>query len=91
MITLDEAIRHYEENAEYGEEYRQLAEWLKELKWRQVKMDNFADGDVEEPDTITIRISVNITGEELRKVCYAIVDLLNDRFSNLEILNVRYN
>lgn len=37
MITLDEAIRHYEENAEYAEEYRRLAEWLKELRWRRVK------------------------------------------------------
>jgi coproporphyrinogen III oxidase-like Fe-S oxidoreductase len=42
MMTLDEAIRHYEENTECAEEHRQLAEWLKELKWRRVKMDNFA-------------------------------------------------
>lgn len=36
MMTLDEAIRHAEEkacgNTECAEEYRQLAEWLKELK-----------------------------------------------------------
>lgn len=31
-MTLDEAIRHYEENAECAEEHRQLTEWLKELK-----------------------------------------------------------
>ena len=45
MLTLDEAIKTCEENVHnetYGEEIRQLAEWLKELKWRRVKMDNFA-------------------------------------------------
>ena len=45
MMTLDEAIKTCEENVHnetYGEEIRQLAEWLKELKWRRVKMDNFA-------------------------------------------------
>ena len=45
MMTLDEAIKTCEENIHnetYGEEIRQLAEWLKELKWRRVKMDNFA-------------------------------------------------
>ena len=45
MMTLDEAIKTCEEsvhNETYGEEIRQLAEWLKELKWRRVKMDNFA-------------------------------------------------
>ena len=46
MMTLNEAIRHAEEkacgNTACTEEYRQLAEWLKELKWRRVKMDNFA-------------------------------------------------
>ena len=35
MMTLNEAIRHAEEkacgNTECAEEYRQLAEWLKEL------------------------------------------------------------
>ena len=46
MMTLDEAIRHAEEkacgNTGRAEEYRQLGEWLKDLKWRRVKMDNFA-------------------------------------------------
>ena len=46
MVTLDEAIKHAEEkacgNTGCAEEHRQLAEWLKELKWRRVKMDNFA-------------------------------------------------
>lgn len=45
MLTLDEAIRQAEARAEapgYTEEHRQLAEWLKELRWRRVKMDNFA-------------------------------------------------
>ena len=46
MMTLDEAIKHAEEktcgNTACAEEHRQLAEWLKELKWRRVKMDNFA-------------------------------------------------
>ena len=46
MMTLNEAIRHAEEkacgNTGCAEEYGQLAEWLKELKWRRVKMDNFA-------------------------------------------------
>ena len=46
MLTLDEAIRHAEEkacgNTGCAEEHRQLAKWLKELKWRRVKMDNFA-------------------------------------------------
>ena len=45
-MTLDEAIKHAEEeacgNTGCAEEYRQLEEWLKELKWRRVKMDNFA-------------------------------------------------
>lgn len=30
-MTLDEAIQHHEENF-CGEEHKQLAEWLKELK-----------------------------------------------------------
>ena len=46
MMTLDEAIKHAEEkacgNTECAEEHKQLTEWLKELKWRRVKMDNFA-------------------------------------------------
>ena len=46
MMTLNEAIRHAEEkacgNTGCAEEYGQLTEWLKELKWRRVKMDNFA-------------------------------------------------
>ena len=45
MMTLDEAIKTCEESVHdetYGEEIRQLGEWLKELKWRRVKMDNFA-------------------------------------------------
>ena len=45
MMTLDEAIKTCEENVHdetYGEEIRQLGEWLKELRWRRVKMDNFA-------------------------------------------------
>ena len=45
-MTLDDAIKHAEEkaygNTECAEEHKQLAEWLKELKWRRVKMDNFA-------------------------------------------------
>ena len=41
MITLDEAIKICEENVHdetYGEETRQLAEWLKELKELRVQV-----------------------------------------------------
>lgn len=45
MMTLDEAIAHAEEVAaascdECGEEHRQLAEWLKELKLYKEKLEN---------------------------------------------------
>ena len=40
-MTIDEAIRHAEDNArelgcmEYAQEHRQLAGWLRELKFRR--------------------------------------------------------
>ena len=40
-MTIDEAIQHYEEKArelgctEYAQEHRQLAGWLRELKFRR--------------------------------------------------------
>ena len=45
MMTLDEAIAHAEEVAaascdECGEEHRQLAEWLKELKLYKENLEN---------------------------------------------------
>lgn len=46
---------------------------------------------MKEPDTITIHIPVGTTEEELQEVVDAIVDLLNDRFPNLENPKVRYN
>jgi hypothetical protein len=45
MMTLDEAIKIAKKTALSGthkEESQQLVEWLKELRWRRVKMDNFA-------------------------------------------------
>lgn len=38
MMTLDEAIQHYEENFD-GQEHKQVAEWLKELKQAREELE----------------------------------------------------
>ena len=43
-MTLEEAIEHYEKLSKEAEEYRQLVEWLMELKkYREKDRDNNYD------------------------------------------------
>jgi hypothetical protein len=71
MMDLDEAIRHYEEEAdrkryvECGKEYHQLAEWLKELKSLKEKAD-----DIDEVGMANIKLALNDGAvKHIKKIC----------------------
>ena len=88
-MTLDEAIKHAEEVAEehteyyascdkYAEKYRQLAEWLKELKQLRADRDRLLDAFDK------IRAEIERAADKQFEIAIGVTDL-NERYTHIQM------